>query len=379
MQFIRNSYYHNVIPEPTDAQGILKYIEKIGRLCYRSDDLIEDDSAESFIDRLKARGHLAMLEHYIFTIEIPEGIYLQITNSMWMKNPHAQDYPQKLKYVNITPSNRSTLECNYYLISGSATAFSYLWNTKCVREGWNKGMIQICEFLNYYHPHLMVDPFNKDRDCMHATTFDPKIRFLSREEVKKLPTELRKVHDWMSVHFNVERSSTHDLVRHRHLTSYAQESTRYCNYDKKGLCFVLPCEMDEKDKKILENQDEVDRMCNLIDNNAYWDEDLEGFNLSDVALEWFKTLYNTSNSYTALLNTYHKSPQEAKSVLPQCLRAEINITTFMNEWHHIFTLRASKAAYPQIQEVMVPLLDETIVRDPKIFSDLYYLIEEKKQ
>ena len=42
----------------------------------------------------------------------------------------------------------------------------------------------------------------------------------------------------ITVRFIVDRGVSHELVRHR-LCSFAQESTRYCNY-KGGVTFVIP-------------------------------------------------------------------------------------------------------------------------------------------
>ena len=45
-------------------------IESIARTCYKSNDLITDDSNKKFISNLVKRKHWAMLEHYIFIYEI---------------------------------------------------------------------------------------------------------------------------------------------------------------------------------------------------------------------------------------------------------------------------------------------------------------------
>lgn len=368
MKFVRNSFTYNNIPEPQDSEGILKFIEKIGRLCYRSDDLIKDDSAAGFIGRLKKRKHWAMLEHYIFTISIPEWIYRGIMDPKFYDIDNT-DYVQKMKFVNVTRWDDPSDPYLKYLISGSATAFNYLWACKCVKDGENAAMESICEFLRYYHPHLMEDPCMRDlSDDPNDIRFDQEIRFLSRSVVKSLPRDLKVLHDWMSVHFVVERSSTHDLVRHRPMVSYGQESTRYCNYDRKGLCFIIPCQFSENDKQILENPDKLDYVLTHPNDVCY--------GMTEVARRWLQMIKQEADNYIELLNEFGMSPQEAKSVIPHALRAEINITTFMGEWYHIFKMRADKAAFPQIQEVMVPLLNETIHSSPDIFGNLEHLVEE---
>ena len=55
--------------EPIDGQAILKHIEKCGRVCYKSEDKIEEQSAEKFVAGIIKRGHEAVLEHKSFTVK----------------------------------------------------------------------------------------------------------------------------------------------------------------------------------------------------------------------------------------------------------------------------------------------------------------------
>ena len=52
-----------------NGQEILKKIEQIGRICYKSEGKIKDDSAEKFVAALIKRGHEAILEHESITIK----------------------------------------------------------------------------------------------------------------------------------------------------------------------------------------------------------------------------------------------------------------------------------------------------------------------
>ena len=55
----------------TDINGseILKTIESIARVCYKSENLITEDSANKLVKALLNRGHLAMLEFYDITVK----------------------------------------------------------------------------------------------------------------------------------------------------------------------------------------------------------------------------------------------------------------------------------------------------------------------
>lgn len=49
---------------------ILKRIEKIGRVCYKSEDRITDDSARDFIANILKRGHESVIEHEKVSVRI---------------------------------------------------------------------------------------------------------------------------------------------------------------------------------------------------------------------------------------------------------------------------------------------------------------------
>ena len=63
------------------------------------------------------------------------------------------------------------------------------------------------------------------------------------------------------------------------------------------------------------------------------------------------------------------SPQMARSVLPNSLKTEIGVTANFREWRHMFKLRAiSKAAHPQMRELMIPLYEECRQKLPCVFD-----------
>lgn len=146
-------------------------------------------------------------------------------------------------------------------------------------------------------------------------------------------------HSFLSVKFTVDRGITHELVRHR-LISFAQESTRYCNYsgEKFGhdVKFVIPYFFAEDKPEQL-----------------------------DI---WTKACLNAENAYFDLLKA-GATPQEARSVLPNSTAAEIVMSGNYREWRHILRLRTAKDAHPQMREVMCPLGTELQRRIPVIFDD----------
>lgn len=53
---------------PIDGDAILRHIELCGRVCYKSEDRITEDSARQFVTNIIKRGHESVLEHYSFTV-----------------------------------------------------------------------------------------------------------------------------------------------------------------------------------------------------------------------------------------------------------------------------------------------------------------------
>ena len=147
-------------------------------------------------------------------------------------------------------------------------------------------------------------------------------------------------HSSLTVKFICDRGVSHELVRHR-MASFAQESTRYCNYS------------DDK----FESQITVIEPCYLK-------------NGTEAYGEWFNAMVEAEYRYFNLLGL-GLSPQEARAVLPNSLKTEVVMTANYREWRHIFDLRCNRAAHPQMRELMLPLLKDLHERIPVIFDDIY--------
>lgn len=157
-------------------------------------------------------------------------------------------------------------------------------------------------------------------------------------------------HANMTVRFVCDRGVTHEIVRHR-LATYSQESTRYCNY-KSGVTFVIPpwVSVKEGEYTILLAQAVVSSKI-----RSDW--------------VWYKSMFEIERSYFALLND-ECSPRQARAILPNSLKTEIVMTANLREWKHIFKLRCTKAAHPQMRELMIPLFTQCKQLLPEIFGGL---------
>jgi thymidylate synthase (FAD) len=149
-------------------------------------------------------------------------------------------------------------------------------------------------------------------------------------------------HASVTVKFVVDRGVSHELVRHR-LASFAQESTRYCNYSKDDfgseITFIIPDYLEYKS---------------------------EGWNI------WKESMKQAEDAYFKMLD-FGLSPQQARAVLPNSLKTEVVMTANLREWRHFFKLRAlgtTGKPHPQMLEVAVPLLEDMKNLIPVVFDDL---------
>ena len=90
----------------------------------------------------------------------------------------------------------------------------------------------------------------------------------------------------------------------------------------------------------------------------------------DAETCWFNTMLLLEENYKRLINDDGWSPQQARSVLPNSLKTEVVVTANFREWRHILRLRTSKAAHPQMREVMLMLLEKVKAIIPVIFDDI---------
>jgi len=155
-------------------------------------------------------------------------------------------------------------------------------------------------------------------------------------------------HSAMTVKLVVDRGVSHELVRHR-LCAFSQESTRYCNY-KGGVTFVIPPWVN-------------------VEPGDYKFQSYPTGLRDSACITWMNSLWSSEIDYCVLLSRGW-SPQQARSVLPNSLKTEIVVTANFREWRHIFTLRTSKAAHPQMREIMIPLLQWATDAIPVMFEDI---------
>lgn len=161
-------------------------------------------------------------------------------------------------------------------------------------------------------------------------------------------------HSSLSVKFIVDRGVSHELVRHR-IASFAQESTRFCNYSK--------------DK--FGNEVTFIDIGNGIRLDAAMQKESEAGNIDIVAVlnEWYDAMADAEKHYLRML-VLGATAQIARSVLPNSTKTDITITANYREWRNFFKLRTAPVAHPQMREVTIPLLKALKQMIPVVFDDI---------
>ena len=279
------------ILEPTGytIDDIYKQIEIAGRTCYKSEDKITPTSAKEFVDRMIKSGHGAMLEH--------GNVYLDVPNSAG----------------------------NYNLVPF---------------------------FASNPYSKVVIKPLDDRVHNYITTNFRVIVENFAEEYIPDVlqyicePTEFHEKR--ISVRWTCDRGVSHEFVRHR-VFSFAQESTRYCNYskDKFGneLTFIIPTWLSIPEG-----------------NYTYCDGDWVDVNKQVIQLSedevnihsFLNTLDCSEYQYTMLMNAGWK-PQQARQILPNALKTELVMTGFESDWKHFFELRCDTAAHPDARKLALEL------------------------
>ena len=293
--------YFEIWEQPAGLEGVYKQIEKVGRVCYKSEDKITEDSAKPFVDRMIKSGHGAMLEH--------GTVYLKLETVKSAIHPLDKYYHNK--YSKVCTEEGLTKQTKIVFVTTNLRVL--------IENDWMDDLQYLCELTEYHE---------------------------------------RRV----TVHFVCDRGVSHEFVRHR-VMSFAQESTRYCNYskDKFGneLTFIIP----EWCPEIGEGSNKGWDPCSIYDKL------------------YLQHLQNAEDTYFALLKQWdervpdkrYKSgfknnpwvAQQARAILPNSLKTELVVTGFTSDWNHFFDLRArgtTGAPHPQAKELAEPLMKEFIAR-----------------
>jgi thymidylate synthase (FAD) len=262
-----------------------KMIELAGRTCYKSEDKITENSAKEFVDRMIKLGHGAMLEH--------GTIYLKIDKTEDGHLPPARLY-------------------------------------------WSDGN------------HKKYTKVRKHGNSIYVTTNLRVIVENNRLDDLQYQVEPTEHHEKrITAKFICDRGVSHEFVRHR-VFSFAQESTRYCDYSKdkfgNDITYIIPSWLDLPEGKY---SDWDNDWCDVSELKLLYPE---VDNLSDPANCFLQSIKNAEYYYFMLIKRGWK-PQQARQVLPNATKTELVMTGFESDWKHFFELRCSGAAHPDVKKL----------------------------
>lgn len=200
-------------------------------------------------------------------------------------------------------------------------------------------------------------------ECAARTCYKSKDKINEGSNIRMLNNLIKKGHEAMiehapnlSVRFICDSGVIHELVRHR-LFSFAQESTRYVNYANKNMEFIIPEWVCGEDRKTMITNDFADTTAARI-----------LYNTENIKL--VNTLGYIEGTYDSYVKFTGWTPQQARSILPNCIKSEIVVTGNVREWRNCFKLRTAKDAHPQMREIMIPLILKLNEDIPELWNDI---------
>ena len=296
-------------------------IERCGRICYKSEDKIEQGSALPFCEKVIKRRHDSVLEMATVSmlVKADQKTMADFLALFLVMEP--------AKFLKISIISEDSL-----LITGSVRTFRDLY---CDKQAFEFSAIAIGLYrkINFMDGH----PTFCERSQPLKTWVDlSAIAILDESDWESMLASdplMYSKHKHVAVKFVVNRAVSHELVRHR-TCSFLQESQRYVKMNGK-VTFIEP--------------------------SAFFARD------SDAMSDWIEAVQDSEDCYDEFTEE-GASPQAARLVLPNSTKTELIVYTNLDGWGHIFSQRDSKAADPSMREVMAPLHEEFRQRWPEVFG-----------
>lgn len=342
------AYFEYFVPSVEEVliENPIDRIANIAHSCYQ---VAPKDHASNvkFVTQLCSVRHMAMLDHgfmhFRFRLEDLKKIITPSLGEFEIAWPYAKyfEFAADPYFGYITLSLRSLVES----IDWIASTFLFKENQTSDLIGTTLGQsyqfliatlirflpeeikdivlthfvdkkIEVSEWIDQTYDFLNASLLGNVEGCPY--------KVLTNEELKSLSVSIRDSQEFRVYCLITDRGITHELVRHR-TCAFAQESTRYCNYSRAKFGDKL---------KIMKPLD-YEKYPALYDD----------------------AFTKASDSYFALLKA-GATPQEARHVLPNGLRAQLTITANLKEWKHIFSQRLAPDAHPEARRVVQMVFDD---------------------
>lgn len=266
-------------------------MEVAGRNCYKSETAVTKHSSQVFVERREREGHLTILEH------------------SW----------ESRLFFNIP-------ECKLKFIAGN----------------WSKYF-----YFSQYNP-IVAGNFRAWKEAEDKITFPSEYSILPEDEIRKLAKQNNEPFLMRAtVRIICDRGVSHEVVRAR-TPVYSQESTRWVNYLKKKIQFLVPPWVNKNNFNIF----------SIFSKRSRAD------------LLWFIACWGSEHIYNALIELGW-NPQQARSVLINSLKTEIVMSDTLEGFQHFFGQRIlglTGKPHPQMKEAIWPLYLKFIKLEPDFFT-----------
>ncbi|MDD4531982.1 MAG: FAD-dependent thymidylate synthase [Bacilli bacterium] len=286
MRYVKQSF------EEISIDDFYCKIALVAHNCYQVN---KDKNQKIFVNRLLGFKHYAMIEHKVFVAKIDSNTYRQLID----------------------------LYNRFIVLATNNDDFYCAFSLRPLLEAYESNNLGILADLINILPSDVQEIFADFH--MGKTTS----RLLSAEEIDRLPRTVYDKVKYVTIKLITDRGVSHELVRHR-IASYAQESTRYCNYAKdkfsNELTLIEPLDYQE--------------------NKAVYD----------------CVFGQIEQKYIELVNR-NVAPEMARALLPNKLKTSIIITANVQEYKNIFALRCDQRAHPDIRDIMIPLRDYFVAKN----------------
>ena len=333
-----------ILDNDWSIKGIFRAIERAGRTCYKSigtryfrlEKGPENSLESNLIKQAQSDPRVVCKQGAVFDpayyLSIPNKFISDYLNIEQFDEENFEDSPY---YENLTAEDF----VNMLIKSGHGAMLEhgtvYLYDTYDISaiDSWTNSLGY--KYSKNKYSKVITDNHMDIRDIYITTNLRVLIENDWLDDLKYVcePTEYHAKR--ITAKFICDRGVSHEIVRHR-VMSFAQESTRYCNYSKnkfgQELTFIEPA----------------------------WE-----FPSSNIVntRERFETMLEEAEANYMELITLGFKPQEARAVLPNALKTEIVVTGFIDDWKHFFELRCDNAAHPDIRKLALDLQKQFIDRN----------------
>lgn len=298
-----------IIPHSADCNETVKVIERAYRICYKSEDRMGEGSAGLIYKLLHTdlplgKMHLSPLEHRRISVYGDDDLAMFAHN--WSLSRLGGRFTDTFGI-----SYGAGIEGNF------RTFFEFVREVSQspIRDE-KQAAVSLSNKLHSYYPAIFDETEN--------VPGMPRNDIALRDSLEE---------DYATFHIVTTRDILQELARHRSM-SFSVESTRYCNYSKKGMTFCYP--------EPYEWAGYLDGIAEACKNGTTI------VNANSMAFSFYYMAEQAEKCYEHAIKEGVK-PQEARMLLPGGLKTELFMTGTMEAWEHFLELRNTEEAHPQMQ------------------------------